>query len=511
MKWSTQQLDIFECAKNNESLLVHAGPGSGKSTTLVGVANEIEDKQVLLIVFNNAIANELQEKMPSNVIVSTMHALGNSIVREYPGKFEFNKWLHDKKFGSLDKKINQVFFYALRDQGFDFGEANQMIKYLKDVCDKLRLHLVDDYDNEEKIVEVLNYYNLPLERIDLIKECMLRMNNALRFKSWVDYTDMITAPTLFDMPLDNVKVKGIPYSFFDTILIDEAQDTSSAVISLIEKMFLGKQIIAVGDPNQSINGFAGALPDSMEQLKTRLNLKTMPLTITYRCPKTHVDNLNNIFGTELICGNDREGNIEEISVLDVVNYLSTGDMVISRTQKGKDSQLLPVMQMAIKEEMPCRLLGFNLVKIAKDHFASVMKKVKAKHVDYDTFYMLEQHVQELRESLLEKKWSLDTVDSVMEDAEMVLSLFMFFVSTNSMETWEGFLKWLHELESNKNSCVTFSTIHRCKGGEAKNVFILQSNNLPAYRKENQDWMNSQEDNVHYVALSRSLETLYLVN
>ncbi|MCB1712311.1 MAG: UvrD-helicase domain-containing protein [Candidatus Riesia sp.] len=505
--WSEQQNTIFEAGVNGKSLLVEAGPGSGKSTTLVEQAKRLPGK-VLVIVFNNTTANELQSKMPDNVTVSTMHSLGNSICKSNPGKkFEFNKWLHDKKFGKRDKKINQVFFYALKDQGMSQREANNYLAYLSDVCDKIRLHLVD-YKDEQAVINILDHYNLPVDRLDLIQECMLRMDNALLNKSWVDFTDMVTAPIRFNMDISGAEVKNIPYYLFDHILIDEAQDTSNAVIEIIKKLFTGKQIIAAGDVRQSINQFAGAATDSMQQLQKAFNMTILPLTITYRCPKVHVDYINDIFGTNLICGNTRTGFIERIAIDDIVDYVELGDAIISRIQNGKDAKLIPVMQQLIREGKPCRLLGFDLVGTAKSHFNS---KFKGQTLTFNHYYDTEQMLIDTREYMVEKKWSPDVIDKVISDIEMVSNLLLFFLESNTNKQWEDFTNWLYNLETEKNSCITLSSTHKFKGAEAHNIFILDSDKLPMYRDGQKEWQKISEDNVYYVALSRSLEGLYLCN
>jgi superfamily I DNA/RNA helicase len=48
------------------------------------------------------------------------------------------------------------------------------------------------------------------------------------------------------------------------------------------------RIIAVGDRNQAIYGFRGAHSASMDEIKKRFNARTLPLSVSYRCPQAVV-------------------------------------------------------------------------------------------------------------------------------------------------------------------------------------------------------------------------------
>jgi superfamily I DNA/RNA helicase len=61
-------------------------------------------------------------------------------------------------------------------------------------------------------------------------------------------------------------------------------------------------------------------------------------------------------------------------------------------------------------------------------------------------------------------------------------------------------------KDNENNGVCLSTIHKAKGLESDNVFILNKNLLPS-RYVKQDWELEQEKNLEYVALTRAKKTL----
>jgi superfamily I DNA/RNA helicase len=52
-------------------------------------------------------------------------------------------------------------------------------------------------------------------------------------------------------------------------------------------------------------------------------------------------------------------------------------------------------------------------------------------------------------------------------------------------------------------------VHRAKGLEAKNVFILKPELLP-HPMAKQPWQQEQERNIKYVAFTRALESLQFI-
>lgn len=508
MKFSDQQTNAFNEAIAHNSICLEAGPGCGKSTTLIEMAKQLTGN-ILAVVFNNTTAYHLEKMMPKNVVVVTAHKLGNAFVKNYPtGKREWNKVLHDRKDGNLDKKFFVTMYNTVKDSTADRTEQFNTMDYLYDVCHKLRMTLTD-YTNEAAVEETLSHFNLPLQRYDLIKVAMEELNKAFIKKNWVDFTDMLYLPNFFNMPTTGVTIgkSSMPVTSFDYILIDEAQDFSMAMIKLIQKIVTKKTtVIAVGDRNQSINGFAGAMVDSLDQMIAAFNLKPMPLTITYRCPKVVVDLINTTFGTELICGNNRVGEIKRIDPMDIPSYCMPGDLVISRVQKGKQALLIPVMQKVIENGVPCRLLGLNLLGIINKRLEGVFTDTTI--VNNATYESVIQYAEVAREKLLKKKWHQEVIDNAIDEIMLIASLVDFYINyiKTGVQYWENFCDWIDSLENVKGEAVTFSTIHKAKGAEANNVFIIE---IEQKKKELKDWEKIMESNIQYVAYSRPIETLYL--
>jgi hypothetical protein len=81
---SDEQQTIIDHLKQNKNVVVDAVAGSGKSTTILFLAEQMKDKQILQITYNSALRLEVKHKLKEcnceNVKVHTFHSLA---VRHY--------------------------------------------------------------------------------------------------------------------------------------------------------------------------------------------------------------------------------------------------------------------------------------------------------------------------------------------------------------------------------------------------------------------------------------------
>ena len=65
-------------------------------------------------------------------------------------------------------------------------------------------------------------------------------------------------------------------------------------------------------------------------------------------------------------------------------------------------------------------------------------------------------------------------------------------------------------DSEDEEAVLLSTIHRAKGMESERVYIAEPLTLPLIWEGQKQWQEQQEQNLLYVALSRSTRDLFLI-
>ena len=84
-----EQEAIITAAAEGQHLVVEAGAGTGKTSTLVLAARAMPRRRALYIAFNRSIAREAQAKMPDNVTASTAHSLAfRAVGRRYKDRLD---------------------------------------------------------------------------------------------------------------------------------------------------------------------------------------------------------------------------------------------------------------------------------------------------------------------------------------------------------------------------------------------------------------------------------------
>lgn len=246
---SNYQQDILDyVALNRGNLLIDAKAGSGKTSTLLLIADEIlkANKNCLFLSFNKSIVEELQYKKPELAdSIKTVHSLGLTFIRSYLYKkhgANYDVQVESKKLRELCKAYYDKYF-AERIKGLESEMSEQDLKALHGnlisdfviLCNFIRLYGMD-YKDRKAIDYLTNRFCRDLYRyIDednlgdywelvpavLDKTIELFTNPPSTTTDGkpiyvIDYTDMIYFPVYFDMQ--------VPYSIrnkIDTVLCDE--------------------------------------------------------------------------------------------------------------------------------------------------------------------------------------------------------------------------------------------------------------------------------------------------
>jgi superfamily I DNA/RNA helicase len=118
---------------------------------------------------------------------------------------------------------------------------------------------------------------------------------------------------------------------FDFFFVDETQDLNTSQIELALKSIRdGGRIVAIGDRNQSIYSFRGADSEAIPNIIKSLDATTLPLSICYRCPQSHVELAQFIVPEIEAFDQNSEGVIEDIGIDQIYNKIAYGDLVMCR-------------------------------------------------------------------------------------------------------------------------------------------------------------------------------------
>ncbi len=235
--------------------LVVAGPGSGKTRVITRrVAHLVQRAgvapwEILAITFTNKAAEEMRnrtaqlltERQARAVTLATFHSFCARVLRQYgervglpPG---FSIWDMDDQ-----KKAMKVALNALQFDPKNFPPASMLaaISNAKNALTLPEAYAKDAFGfHEKKIAEVYTKY-----------QSLLSASKAADFDDLL----MLTVKLL----REHADVREALSARYRYILVDEYQDTNQAQFRIAELLAGHKNMMATGDPDQSIYGWRGA-------------------------------------------------------------------------------------------------------------------------------------------------------------------------------------------------------------------------------------------------------------
>lgn len=592
---SSYQKNILDYIKyENGNLLVNAKAGSGKTSTLILISEEIikQNKKCLFLAFGKDIITELQRKIISDDCqIKTLHALGRSFVLSYLyKKYKENYDLTvDKTDEFIKEKVKKLFvLYCEEDfkkENEDLDESDfkdlyyNIIREISQMVNFARLYNIDYNDYNQvynlgwklcynlKEYEELGLKEYPAIVRDIINDLREKFENPELNDDGlptftIGFTDMIYFPCLYNMtPPWSIR----PY--LEYVLLDESQDFSvlqQLFIKLLNNHF-NTRFIFVGDEKQAIYGFAGADTKSIYNLKKNFYLKELPLNICYRCPE-NIIKLSQSLVPEIDWNHNREdkGIVKFFKETDLDTLIKPGDIIIGRRNKdlvriykelvlNKKTEvkfqnaemvtsIVNEIDRCIKDYIKfynqCLNVEKDLYKLCDENNINWKKadnKMTKEEKEFiQTHYTsLVKDIRLTRKNIMKKNYTLDYLLKCMEDYknngaynfifegmnenvlidyfEVIEDLIMQYKDLKESVLLKDFSSYLEGfLKGNLNKNVPIlSSIHKMKGGEADNVYILDYPRFPyIYNSQTED-TQQQERNLQYVALTRAKKNLYL--
>lgn len=491
---SEYQEKIFDFVRHgNGNAVISALAGSGKTTTIVTCMKLIPKSQkCLFLAFNKGIVDTLSEKLKGNTncYVRTMHSLGYLMVRRNLGN---DVVIDEYKYRTFIKK-NIADLSTIEDEHLTTSQVNEYVDSIIELTDLSRYNLAQ---SEREIENIALKYNVPVSYDEASVVRNVLDWGKTNYQT-IDYTDMVWLPSELSL-----NPTGLQY---DWIFFDEAQDASIAYIHLFMKCFKrGTRFIAVGDKKQSINGFAGSSPEAFDYLCEYPNTKIFDLPITYRCPVKVVE-----LAKDYVKGIKARDNapIGEVKYDCHISDLKDGDMVLARTK----APLLKLYTKLLKKGVECYIkgsgIGLNLIKMLEN----VEQTELAKELDKDgVFVRLYDNLFTERNKLMERygltKDDATLSSKIMDKYDKINSL---AILAEKFKTKERLINNIKSIFSEENNGVMLSTIHKAKGLESNNVYILCRSSMPS-RLAQSTWEKQQEENLIYVAITRPKQTLGFIS
>lgn len=281
-------------AHRGPAFLLEAGPGTGKTQTLVGrvkglLSDGVDPRKILLLTFSNKAAGEMAERIArvdteaaAAMWIGTFHSFGLDLIRRF----------HDELNLPLDPRLldrteavellehefpvlDLVHYRNLYDPTRMIADILTGISRAKDEVVDAKTYLalaqamrdravgIEDIATAEKAIEVAKVY-ATYETLKKQARC-------------IDFGDLVSLPvTLLE---ENEVIRSHIQSTYEHVLVDEYQDVNHSSVRLLKALCGdGKNLWVVGDAKQSIYRFRGASSFNM----TRFGNEDFPGGLRYR-------------------------------------------------------------------------------------------------------------------------------------------------------------------------------------------------------------------------------------
>lgn len=539
---SKYQQKILDCFTNtNENILVNALAGSGKSSTICLLTEHI-DKSSIYIAFNASVVDEFKKKIKNpKVKVMTMHSLAYSIML-YNVERESQKDEKPKGFGRQRSKkevhLDNFKPYKILDDELtkrygrymDFSRRvfyKEQYVSLYNLCcltmtDMSSMTDVDRLIDDHTLFVSFGEEDFPKPSIREITETLKILDT--KSKQTFETDGSISFTEMLYITYWKIKNKDweVPYwAQYTNVMVDEGQDLSKLQLSFLPfiKRKNGRYVFVL-DKNQAIYGFAGGDTNAWSSIPHLFApMSSFDLPVCYRCAKSHLRKVNKLFGIPIKPRDDApEGFVKNIDKDEIVNYAEPGDMIVSRKNKWLADCILSLAKNGIPVYMEDKAMVDDIKKIITKAKCTSIRGLKS-HLEkaitsyYDKVKKLATKKAESVEDNEKKAEEVADATSKIDNINFLNAILKSYIKAgNSLSTTtENFTKYVTNLLNVVPSpdCVRICSVHKAKGLEAENVFVLNEGKV-AYDFRQSKEQNVQEKNLSYISMTRAKNGLYLV-
>ena len=468
MKGTTEQDAIWaEMIEGKNHIMVFAGAGVGKTTTIVEGANRMNGETKAFLAFNKSIATELQDKLPDGTDAKTFHAMGFAAIRNAGVRTKVNNY---KMNNIIQDLLGKDYYYAPLKKLVSlvkgaFIEGND-VKAIRRLIDEFNIVFESSREETQAIQAIPALLTISKTQTHII-----------------DFDDMIWLPLVNNYPLPK----------YDVLFVDEAQDFNEIQRELIMRIVENGRCIVVGDPNQAIYGFRGADSNSMNIFSNRLEktgreIARFPLTLSWRCPKSVVREANR-YVKDFNCPLSAE---EGAVIVDAAFTPQANDMVLCRY----NAPLVGAFYDLISQGKSAYILGRDMTKGLVNAVRKITRNDNMGNVEFKGLFNqdhLYRHSKLVSEDKINQALAL-------EDQFNCIAIF-----ADKASTVGGIISEIKKVFDNPDvGEIMLSTVHKAKGLEADNVYILATERMPHPKG------GKEENNICYVAITRAKKNLFYV-
>lgn len=373
IKLSVKQEEIVNHIEG--SILVKAGPGSGKTRVLIERIKHLLKSnrriKILALTFSNLAADEIRSRLQEdvsigelveNVTVGTIHS--------------FCLELLQTRGNLIGIKENMVIFDNMADQQAVLRDVFTSDPNLLQILKK-NTHPITSFLQQclSLIADQKKKFISPTmcERMEPYPTIYREYNQLLLKQNALDFDDILFFA--YRILTENPSVVNLYNSLYKFICVDEAQDLNFAQYEVLKAMCGNtfKNIMLVGDENQSIYGFNGS--DSSLMSKNFVNdfsPTVYNLNENYRSAKAIVRFANQLENYESVTNYVYEG---ELEVFQCKNEIHEASFVVHKLK-----EILEKKHPDIQD--PLSFASFGIIGRNKYVLSEVEKAFKKQGIPY---------------------------------------------------------------------------------------------------------------------------------
>ncbi|GAV73387.1 UvrD-helicase domain-containing protein/UvrD_C domain-containing protein [Cephalotus follicularis] len=358
------------CTGISIPLMIVAGPGSGKTSTMVGrvlmlLREGINPSNILAMTFTTAAASEMRDRIAAvagkatakELTISTFHSFSLQLCRSYAEKLErtseFLIYGHAQQRRATIEAVRILENEKDSRQNhepFKLGENSDGLispQYFKDKSKKWQKFITQAKASgknpadcrrmgDEIGATILGNYN------DVLKSC-----NAL------DYHDLISCSVklLTDFP----EVFKESQDSWKAIVVDEFQDTSAMQYSFLRILASHNRITIVGDEDQSIFSFNGADISGFDSFRKDFpNYREIRLNKNYRSTRYIVEAASSLI----------RNNMKRCQFKNALTDNSSGSKIVIKECHNEDAQCAFVVDKIVESACNSSVDKFSYGHIA---------------------------------------------------------------------------------------------------------------------------------------------------
>lgn len=560
LKQIQQDPEQFTAFQSNTSIVVKAGPGSGKTTILTLKIMQLLNEKIAFprglacITYSNEAAKEFTERLQKmecpkrkNVFLGTVHSFCISQII-----IPFAKLFNDDFPLPLD-----IITDVEKQNLFNSTLANLGI-------DKYTLS-VEEMDKERSFT-ITGLSKVPVTLNPTAAKVAYEYEQQLKKLKKTDFIEIVK----YSRELINREeyIRRCLESRFPWILVDEYQDFGKPLHEMILSLLslTNIKVFAVGDPDQSIYGFNGAMPQYLLELYDKPDISSVHLKTNYRSHQDIIDASSialNVDDREYKAGIGHDGNAEfhfitcEEELDEQYNYI-VNTIIPKCENQGiplqeicvlvKDGNSVKNLSTVMKEkQIPHYFSKFEFAKSdfvlwlrscalwivnpTSQSFTEIFNfwiqllKNQTKHFSDEETLMLQKQLYTILED--SKKYT-ENLSDWLTYLEQELNLAQILNESVTYLGEEKYLEMLKRYAQNGSfkdynlsqfsqigkpkDQVTLSTRHSSKGLEFEVVILLgmEKGMFPYYKNERDSVKLNEERRVFFVCLTRAKRVCYLL-